>query len=157
MRWRTDNVFTCIRDKVPDFIMQELLLSCGSPRGSITSGSCSGRGFQSWWFFVRRVSVFSSASHRIFTTTLPGVPEEKIRWWNDVMPSKAPLLKYGWKCSGVEGSGSGVEGSEASTSESEGSRGSYKLNSFSKRGGIDSDSETSLEPLKMYYFLYFLF
>ncbi len=62
-------------------------LSCGSPGGSITSGSCSGRGFQSWWFFVRRVSVFSSASHRIFTTTLPGVPEEKIRWWNDVMPS----------------------------------------------------------------------
>ncbi len=40
------------------------------------------------------------------------------------MPSKAPLLKYGWKFSGVEGSGSGVEGSEASTSESEGSRGS---------------------------------
>ncbi len=66
---------------------------------------------------MRRVSVFSSASHRIFTTTLPDVPEEKIRWWNDVMPSKAPLLKYGWKCSGVEGSGSGVEGSEASTSE----------------------------------------
>ncbi len=33
------------------------------------------------------------------------------------MPSKAPLLKYSWKCSGVEGSGSGVEGSEASTSE----------------------------------------
>ncbi len=78
-------------------------------------------------------------------------------------------MKYGWKCSGVEGSESGVEGSEsgvegsesgvegseASTSESEGSRGSYKLNSSSKRGGIDSDSETSLEPLKMYYFLYF--
>ncbi len=40
----------------------------------------------------------------------------------DVIPSKAPLLKYGWKCSGVEGSGSGVEGSEASTSESKGSR-----------------------------------
>ncbi len=65
------------------------------------------------------------------------------------MPSKAPLLKYGWKCSGVEGS-------EASTSESEGSRGSYKLNSSSKRGGIDSDSETSLEPLIMYYFLFFI-
>ncbi len=85
-------------------------LSCGSPGGSITSGSCSGQGFQSCWFFVRRVSVFSSASHRICTSTLPGVPEEKIRWWNDVMPSKAPLLKYGWKCSGVEGSGFGVEG-----------------------------------------------
>ncbi len=84
---------------------------------------------------MRRVSVFSSASHRIFTITLP-----------DVISSKAPLLKYGWKCSGVEGS-------EASMSESEGSRGSYKLNASSKRGGIDSDSETSLEPLKMYYFL----
>ncbi len=97
---------------------------------------------------MRRVSVFSSASHRIFTITLPGVPEEKIRWWNDVVPSKAPLLKYGWKCSGVEGS-------EASTSESEGSSGSYKLNSSSKRGGIDS--ETSLEPLKciIFYILYF--
>ncbi len=59
---------------------------------------------------MRRVSVFSSASHRIFTSTLPGIPEEKIRWWNDIMPSKAPLLKYGWKYSGVEGSGSGVEG-----------------------------------------------
>ncbi len=106
---------------------------------------------------MRRVSVFSSASHRIFTTTLPGVPEEKIRWWNDVMPSKSSLLKYGWKCSGVEGSGSGVEGSEASTSESEGSRGSYKLNLSSKSGGIDSDSETSLEPLIMYYYLCFLF
>ncbi len=93
---------------------------------------------------MRRVSVFSSASHRIFTSTLP-----------DVIQSKAPLLKYGWKCSGVEGSGSGVEGSEASTSESEESRGSYKLNSSSKRGGVDSDLETLLEPLKMYYFLYF--
>ncbi len=40
---------------------------------------------------------------------------------------------------GAEWSESGVEGSEASTSESEGSRGSYKLNSSSKRGGIDSD------------------
>ncbi len=43
----------------------------------------------------------SSPQHHIASSqpTLPGVPEEKIRWWNDVIPSKAPLLKYGWKCS----------------------------------------------------------
>ncbi len=50
-----------------------------------------------------------------------------------LMPSKSSLLKYGWKCSGVEGSGSGVEGSEASTSESEGSRGVIQVEFILKK------------------------
>jgi len=66
------------------------------PWGRMRSGSWSGWGFQPWWLFVKRVSIFSSESHCNLTKTLPGVAEEKMRWCSDEIPSTAPLLKYGW-------------------------------------------------------------
>ncbi len=68
-------------------------LSGERPGGLITSGSWFAQGCQFWWFLFRIVTVLSSASHRTFTTTFPGVADEKIRWCKVVIPSKAPLLK----------------------------------------------------------------